>query len=86
MNSDDVTDPTRPIRVLLVEDSPGDVRLSQEAFRSANMSIQLSLAADGVDAMAMLNREGEYANAPRSRAARTKPATSEGRSGGSRRT
>ena len=65
MNTSDATGTNRPIRVLLVEDSPGDVRLTQEAFRSADMSIQLSVASDGVDAMAMLNREGEYADASR---------------------
>ncbi len=41
-----------PIQVLLVEDSPGDVRLTQEAFRDANRSIHLQVAADGVEAMA----------------------------------
>jgi CheY-like chemotaxis protein len=49
-----------PIKVLLVEDSPGDVRLTREAFRSADISVQLSVAADGVEAMAMLRREGEH--------------------------
>ncbi len=43
------------IQVLLVEDSPGDVRLTQEAFRDANPSIQLHVANDGVEAMAFLN-------------------------------
>jgi len=51
--------------VLLVEDSPGDVRLTQEAFRDANQSIRLHVAADGVEAMAFLRREGVYVNAPR---------------------
>ena len=54
-----------PIEVLLVEDSPGDVRLTQEAFRDANMSIRLHVAADGVEAMAFLRNEGTYANVPR---------------------
>ena len=43
-----------PIEVLLVEDSPGDVRLTQEAFRDANSSVQLHVANDGVEAMAFL--------------------------------
>ena len=47
-----------PIEVLLVEDSPGDVRLTQEAFRDANRSIHLHVASDGVEAMAFLRREG----------------------------
>ncbi len=54
-----------PIEVLLVEDSPGDVRLTQEAFREANRSIHLHVASDGVEAMAFLKREGANANAPR---------------------
>ena len=51
--------------VLLVEDSPGDVRLTQEAFRVANPSIHLNVAADGVEAMAFLRNEGLRALAPR---------------------
>jgi CheY-like chemotaxis protein len=54
-----------PIEVLLVEDSPGDVRLTQEAFRDANCSIRLHVAADGVEAMAFLRRAAPYAGAPR---------------------
>jgi chemotaxis family two-component system response regulator Rcp1 len=54
-----------PIQVLLVEDSPGDVRLTQEAFRDANMAIKLHVATDGVEAMAFLRREGPHASAPR---------------------
>jgi CheY-like chemotaxis protein len=54
-----------PIEVLLVEDSLGDVRLTQEAFRDANRDIHLSVASDGMEAMAFLRREGTYANAPR---------------------
>ena len=53
------------LQVLLVEDSPGDVRLTQEAFREANMAITLHVASDGIEAMAFLRREGEHANAPR---------------------
>ena len=52
------------MEVLLVEDSPGDVRLMQEAFR-ANQSIHLNVATDGVEAMAFLRREGMHARAPR---------------------
>jgi two-component system, chemotaxis family, response regulator Rcp1 len=54
-----------PIEVLLIEDSPGDVRLTQEAFRDANKTIRLHVACDGVEAMAFLRREGVNANAPR---------------------
>ena len=54
-----------PIEVLLVEDSPGDVRLTQEAFRDANRSIHLHVVSDGVEAMAFLRREGTYVHEPR---------------------
>ena len=54
-----------PIEVLLVEDSPGDVRLTREAFKDAKVHINLHVASDGARAMAFLNREGKHANAPR---------------------
>jgi chemotaxis family two-component system response regulator Rcp1 len=54
-----------PIEVLLVEDNPGDVRLTQETFRDANSSIRLHVASDGVDAMAFLRHEGGHIHAPR---------------------
>jgi chemotaxis family two-component system response regulator Rcp1 len=53
------------IEVLLVEDSPGDVRLTREAFGEVNSSIHLHVAADGLEAMAFLRREGVHARAPR---------------------
>jgi chemotaxis family two-component system response regulator Rcp1 len=54
-----------PIEVLLVEDSPGDVRLTQEAFRDANKEIRLHVASDGVEAMAFLQQKGDHAHSPR---------------------
>jgi len=51
--------------LLLVEDSPGDVRLTREAFRSAKGVTQLHVASDGVEAMAFLRREGQNRDAPR---------------------
>jgi CheY-like chemotaxis protein len=54
-----------PLEVLLVEDSPGDVRLTKEAFRDANSSIHLHVAADGVEAMAFLRHQGIHAHVPR---------------------
>jgi two-component system, chemotaxis family, response regulator Rcp1 len=51
--------------VLLVEDSPGDVRLMQEAFRDADPSIDLRVALDGFEAMAFLKCEGVHCDAPR---------------------
>jgi CheY-like chemotaxis protein len=53
------------IQVLLVEDSPGDVRLTREAFREANVSIQLHVATDGVEAMAFLKQEAPHGDVPR---------------------
>jgi two-component system, chemotaxis family, response regulator Rcp1 len=55
----------RPVHVLLVEDSPGDVRLTQEAFRDADETIQLHVATEGVEAMAFLRREGVHQHVPR---------------------
>jgi CheY-like chemotaxis protein len=53
------------LKVLLVEDSPGDVRLTQETFRDANRSINLHVVSDGTEAMAFLCHEGAYVDAPR---------------------
>jgi chemotaxis family two-component system response regulator Rcp1 len=53
-----------PIEILMVEDNPGDVRLMQECFRDAGTPVRLHLAADGVEAMTFLSREGEHQNAP----------------------
>jgi|SRR5580704_7766520 chemotaxis family two-component system response regulator Rcp1 len=52
-------------QVLLVEDSAGDIRLTQEAFRDVNPFVQLYIAADGVEAMAYLRREGARSKALR---------------------
>src|ERR1700732_2448649 len=54
-----------PIEILLVEDNPGDVRLTREAFKVAKVHINLHVASDGAEAMDFLNREGKHANAPR---------------------
>jgi two-component system, chemotaxis family, response regulator Rcp1 len=54
-----------PFEVLLVEDSPGDVRLTREAFRDAKVHINLYVALDGVEAMAFLRHEGKHVDAPR---------------------
>ncbi|MFQ5596865.1 MAG: response regulator [Nitrospiria bacterium] len=53
------------IDILLVEDSPGDVRLTQEALKEGKVLNRLSVVGDGVEAMDFLRREGEYAAAPR---------------------
>ena len=54
-----------PLEVLLIEDNPGDVRLTQEAFREATVDVRLHVASDGVEAMAFLRHEEAYAHAPR---------------------
>jgi two-component system, chemotaxis family, response regulator Rcp1 len=54
-----------PINVLLVEDSPGDVRLTQEAFRDSDPEVHLQVASDGVEAMAILRQQGSYRDSPR---------------------
>lgn len=54
-----------PVQVLLVEDSPGDVRLTREALRETGTDVNLHVASDGVEAMAFLRNEGKYAKAPR---------------------
>ena len=53
------------LQVLLVEDSIGDVRLTQEAFREANAEAVLHFAFDGVQALDFLHRRGAYLDAPR---------------------
>jgi CheY-like chemotaxis protein len=55
----------RSIEVLLVEDSPGDVRLTQVALHEANRRINLHVASDGVEAVAFLHRKEAFAEAPR---------------------
>lgn len=54
-----------PVNVLLVEDNPGDARLTRETFHAANRSMRLHVASDGVEAMRFLRQEGELASAPR---------------------
>src|SRR6266436_385150 len=54
-----------PIEVLLVEDSPGDVRLTREAFKDAKVHMNLHVLPDGAEAMVFLKREGAHASAPR---------------------
>jgi chemotaxis family two-component system response regulator Rcp1 len=54
-----------PINILLVEDNPGDVRLTIEALREGKVHNHLSVARDGVEALAYLRREGAFTEAPR---------------------
>jgi chemotaxis family two-component system response regulator Rcp1 len=58
-------DPSVFVEVLLVEDSPGDVRLTKEAFREVGLPVHLHVAIDGTEAMAFLKHEGTHAQSPR---------------------
>jgi two-component system, chemotaxis family, response regulator Rcp1 len=59
-----VTD--RPVRILLVEDNPGDARLTAEVFKYNNkLPKSLAVVEDGVEALAYLRQEGKYTDAPR---------------------
>jgi CheY-like chemotaxis protein len=53
------------IQILLVEDNPGDVRLTEEALKDSKVHIRLDVVMDGVEAMDYLRRAGKYANAAR---------------------
>lgn len=55
----------RPIEILLVEDNPGDVRLTLEAMKEGKVLNHVQVVGDGVEAMACLRRQGDYADAPR---------------------
>ena len=56
---------SRPVEVLLVEDNPGDVRLTQEALKDGRVLVNLTVAADGVEALDILNRRPGHENAAR---------------------
>jgi CheY-like chemotaxis protein len=60
-----VSDLVKPVEILLVEDNPGDVRLTREALKEAKMINHLTVLKDGVEALAFLRREGQYAKAAR---------------------
>ena len=50
----------RPVNILLIEDNPGDVRLTQEAFKEGRMAINLNVVMDGVEAIKYLRKETPY--------------------------
>jgi CheY-like chemotaxis protein len=54
-----------PVQILLVEDNPGDVRLTREALKEGKICNNLTVAEDGVEAMRILRREGKFSDAPR---------------------
>ncbi|HLL68655.1 MAG TPA: response regulator [Micromonosporaceae bacterium] len=57
--------PVVPIEVLLVEDDPGDVLMTREAFEEHKVGNHLSVVSDGEEALAYLRREGRFADAAR---------------------
>lgn len=59
-----MTPETRPIDVLLVEDDPGDVLMTREAFEDNKVANNLYVVNDGVMAMEFLRKEGQYVDAP----------------------
>jgi len=62
MNSKTIS---KPVEILLVEDNPGDVRLTKEALNEGKVLNKLHVVEDGVEAVEFLNREGSYADMPR---------------------
>jgi len=55
----------KPIEILLVEDNPGDVRLTREALKDGKIRNNLSVVMDGEEVMIYLHKEGKYKDAPR---------------------
>jgi CheY-like chemotaxis protein len=55
----------KPIEILMVEDNPGDIRLTKEALKEGKIINNLHIARDGVEAMEFLYKEGKYKNAIR---------------------
>lgn len=55
----------RVVEILLVEDDSGDIDLTKEALKESKLQVSLNVVRDGVEAIAYLRREGEYANATR---------------------
>jgi CheY-like chemotaxis protein len=54
----------RPVDILLVEDNPGDVRLTKEALRDAKVLNEIFIAKDGVEALEFLHRKGKFSKMP----------------------
>lgn len=52
----------RAIKILLIEDNPGDVRLTQEAFKESSKNVELDVVMDGVEAVNYLYKQGTYAD------------------------
>jgi two-component system response regulator len=57
--------PVKPIEILLIEDNPGDIRLTKEAFKEGKVKNNLHIAMDGEEALKMLKKQDKYKNLPR---------------------
>lgn len=60
-----MNEPEKPIEILLVDDSPTDADLAKRALKQGNLNNNLHHVVDGVEALAFLRREGQYAGSPR---------------------
>lgn len=60
-----MVDDNRPVEILLVEDNPGDERLTREALKEGKVYSNLHWVKDGVEALAFLRRSGKYQDVPR---------------------
>ncbi len=56
---------SRPVEILLIEDNPGDVRLTEEALKEDKLQAKLHVVMDGQEAMCFLRKEGDFADTPR---------------------
>ncbi|HEY8302250.1 MAG TPA: response regulator [Jatrophihabitans sp.] len=65
MSTEPMTEQARPLRVLLVEDDPGDVLIAREAMAAGQLETTLEVVTDGVEAIAYLRRENGFADASR---------------------
>ncbi|MDD5241080.1 MAG: response regulator [Sulfuricella sp.] len=54
--------PANAVDILLVEDNPGDVRLTEEALKESRIAVNMRVARDGIEALEMLRGEGGYAD------------------------
>ncbi|MBP6469979.1 MAG: response regulator [Chloroflexi bacterium] len=54
-----------PVKILLVEDNPGDIRLTQEALREGKVNNEMYIATNGLEALDFLSQKGQYVHAPR---------------------
>lgn len=55
----------KPVEILMVEDNPGDIRLTVEALKETKLNNNLTTVKNGVEALAYLRQQGDYADAPR---------------------